>query len=96
MMLFGLGSTILKVMQFMVQNLSFDGAHGIGSVRAFYERADVNQAINPHGYYIDALHSGYEYTIPSSLLGKGKHTIDVAVISKDGRAAHVSRVVNII
>jgi hypothetical protein len=77
-------------------DISFDSIHGIGSVSAFYERADVNKAINPHGYYIDALHSGFEYTIPASLLGKGKHTLDVAVISKDGRAANVSRVVNII
>lgn len=77
-------------------DISFDDNRAVGSVRAFSSRPDVDKIENPNGFYKDALHSGWTYTIPASLLGKGKHTLRATVVASDGRKASITRDINII
>lgn len=68
----------------------------IGSTSDLYARADVNAARNPDGTYKNGLNSGFSYTIDSSKLTPGVHTIRVAAISKDGSVQWLTTTINVI
>lgn len=63
----------------------------IGSTSNMLERADVNNIVNSDRQYKDALHSGFNFTIDSSVLTPGTHVLKVAAISNDGTAQWLIR-----
>lgn len=73
-----------------------DGKRGLASIKVLSDRPDVDKTINAHGWYKDALHSGYAVTVPVSALSKGKHIINVAVITKNNTATWAAKSITVI
>lgn len=73
----------------------YDGQHGLASIRSFGERSDVQRVINPAGIYKDALHSGICIALPAGKIPAGRHTLDAALITQQGRVVWVHRTVSV-
>jgi len=72
-----------------------DDLQWLGSTSNLYERSDVNSTINFHGKYLDALHSGFSYTINAGRIAAGTHTLKIAAISQDGSVQWIARTITI-
>lgn len=64
-----------------------DNKVGLASLGSFDDRPDVEKAINKFKWYKNATKCGYTAVIPEGKLSKGKHTIKVFAIGKDGSKA---------
>lgn len=73
----------------------YDGAHGLASIRSFSERDDVQRTINPTGIYKDALHSGICLSFQPGRIPAGRHSLDVALITQQGRVVWVHRTITV-
>jgi len=56
----------------------------VGSTSYFSERADVQELVNSNGRYNDGLHSGFSLTLEAGFFSTGQHTLQVAVINRNG------------
>jgi len=67
-------------------DIYLDDYKWVGSTSGMTERWDVNNQVNTESQYKDAVHSGFSYTMDTSMLTEGNHVIRVAAVSKDGNA----------
>lgn len=73
-----------------------DGSEGLASISAFAPRPDVAKAENPFGFYSGAEESGFCCSVPAGRLAAGRHTLDVAVVERNGRVTWLSRPISVL
>lgn len=73
----------------------YDGQHGLTSIRSLGARPDVEHIVNPEGIYKDALHSGVCCVLPAGVIPSGRHTLDAALITQQGRVVWVHRTISV-
>ena len=60
-----------------------DNFRPVGSA-TMHGRPDVQQTVNSNGRYNDGLHSGFSYTVDASYFTVGAHTLQIAVLNRNG------------